>query len=170
MKWSICPFRVLESPLGADSSPVEITETTPDRPVWTRVARRVLAVLLLGGTAIVAVHDWGGIGDSLHFAIAGPLYDAVVLGAGIACLVRASDYKRERSAWLMIGLAILSWGAAEVYWTAFIEGNASAPYPSPADIGYLAFYPLAYAGLAMLVRARAHEMDWRLWMDGAIAA
>ena len=70
----------------------------------------------------------------------------------------------------MIGLAILSWGAAEIYWTAFIEGNESAPYPSPADIGYLAFYPLAYTGLAMLVRARAHEMDWRLWMDGAIAA
>ena len=57
------------------------------------------------------------------------------------------------AAWLLIGLAILCWGAAEVYWTAFIEGNASAPYPSPADVGYLAFYPLAYAGLAMLVRA-----------------
>jgi two-component system cell cycle response regulator len=149
---------------------VERPKTTADRPSWTRAARRVLAVLLLGGTAIVAIHDWLGIGDGLHFAITGPLYDAVVIGAGIACLVRASDYPRERAAWLMIGMAILSWGAAEVYWTAFIDGNASAPYPSPADVGYLAFYPLAYAGLAMLVRARAHEMNWRLWMDGAIAA
>jgi two-component system, cell cycle response regulator len=119
---------------------------------------------------VVALHDWLGLGDGLHFAIGGPLYDAVVLGAGVACLVRASDYKRERAAWLLIGLAILFWGAAEVYWTAFIDGNASAPYPSLADVGYLAFYPLAYAGLAMLVRARAHEIDWRLWMDGAIAA
>ncbi len=93
-----------------------------------------------------------------------------MLGAGIACLIRASDYRRERGAWLLIGLAILSWGAAEIYWTAFIEGNPSAPYPSPADVGYLVFYPLAYAGLAMLVRARAHEINWRLWMDGAIAA
>ena len=48
----------------------------------------------------------------------------------------------------------LSWGIGEVYWTIFIEGNASAPYPSPADVGYLAFYPLAYVGLAMLVRAQ----------------
>ena len=149
---------------------METTETTTGRRGWARVARRFLAVLLLGGTAIVAIHDWGGIGGSLQFAIGGPLYDAVVVGAGIACLVRASDYERERWAWLMIGLAILSWGAAEIYWTAFIEGNASAPYPSPADVGYLAFYPLAYAGLAMLVRARAHEMNWRLWMDGVIAA
>jgi len=135
-----------------------------------RVLRGALAILLLGGAAIVALHYWLGVGGGLHFAIGGPLYDAVVLGAGIACLVRASDHERERRAWLLIGLAILAWGAAEVYWTAFIDGNPAAPYPSPADVGYLAFYPLAYAGLAMLVRARAHEMNWRLWMDGAIAA
>ena len=134
-----------------------------------RVLRGSLAVLLLGGTAIVALYDWAGIDAGLRFAIGSVLYDAVVLGAGIACLVRASSYGRERAAWTLIGLAIVSWGAAEVYWTAAIEGNAAAPYPSPADIGYLAFYPLAYAGLAILVRARTKQLDWRLWMDGAIA-
>ena len=127
-------------------------------------------MLLLGGTAVVALHDWLGLGAGHGFAISEVLYDAVVLGAGLACLIRASDYPREKAAWLWIGAAILSWGAAEVYWTIFIEGNASAPYPSPADVGYIAFYPLAYIGLAMLVRARAHEIKWRLWMDGLIAA
>ncbi len=135
-----------------------------------RFLRRALAVLLLGGTAVVILHDWFGLGEDLQFALGDPLYDAVVLGSGLACLVRASAYKREQSAWLLIGLAILAWGAAEVYWTVAIEDNPSAPYPSLADAGYLLFYPLAYAGLAMLVRARAHEMNWRLWMDGAIAA
>lgn len=133
--------------------------------------RRALTALLLGGTAVVIAHYWLGLGgENLDFAIGGPLYDAVVLGAGLACLIRASDYPRERVAWILIGLAIVCWGAGEVYWTAAIEGNPAAPYPSPADVGYLAFYPLAYAGLAMLVRARAHEIDWRLWMDGLIAA
>jgi two-component system cell cycle response regulator len=145
---------------------VETIETTIGPQRGMRLLRRALTVLLLGGTVVVALQEWLGVGAA---AIGGPLYDAVVLGAGIACLIRASDYKRERDAWLLIGAAILCWGAAEIYWTAFIEGNASAPYPSPADIGYLAFYPLAYAGLAMLVRARAHEINWRLWMDGAIA-
>jgi two-component system cell cycle response regulator len=135
-----------------------------------RALRRSLAVLLLGGTALVALHDWLGVGASLEFALGEVLYDAVVLGSGVACLVRASSYRPEHGAWTLLGLAILSWGAAEVYWTAAIEGNPSAPYPSPADAAYLAFYPLAYAGLAMLVRARAHEINWRLWMDGAIAA
>lgn len=135
-----------------------------------RVLRGVLAILLVGGTLFVALHSWLGIADGLNFTIVSVVYDGVVLGAGLACLVRASVFGPERRAWLLIGAAILSWGAAEVYWAIFIEGNANAPYPSPADIGYLAFYPLAYAGLALLVRARAHEINWRLWMDGAIAA
>ena len=135
-----------------------------------RALRRVLAILLLGGTLLVALHYWLGVGSSLNFAIGSVVYDAVVLGAGVACLVRASAFGQERLAWILLGLSILIWGSAEVYWAAFIEGNPNAPYPSPADVGYLAFYPLAYAGLALLVRARAHEMNWRLWMDGAIAA
>lgn len=140
-----------------------------DSPL-ARALRASLAILLLGGTLLVAVHSWLGVGHSLDFAIGSVVYDAVVLGAGVACLVRASAFGPERRAWILIGAAILAWGAAEVYWAIFIEGNANAPYPSPADVGYLLFYPLAYAGLALLVRARAHEINWRLWMDGAIAA
>jgi diguanylate cyclase (GGDEF)-like protein len=134
-----------------------------------QLLRRGLAVLLIGGTALVALHAWLGLGQGLELGV-DVVYDAVVLGAGLACLVRASAFGPERRAWMLIGVAILIWGAAEVYWTAFIEGNPSAPYPSLADAGYLAFYPLAYAGLALLVRARTSEIDWRLWMDGAIAA
>jgi diguanylate cyclase (GGDEF)-like protein len=154
-------------PIGPE---VETTQRIAAGPGRAHALRRALAILLLGGTAIVALHDWLGFAGGLHFAIDGLLYDAVVVGAGVACLVRASDYEREHRAWQLIGLGVLFWGAAEIYWTAFIEGNPAAPYPSPADIGYLAFYPLAYAGLALLVRARAHEINWRLWMDGVIAA
>jgi diguanylate cyclase (GGDEF)-like protein len=142
--------------------------TATDSPA-ARALRLSLAFLLLGGTLLVTAHQWLGVGDGLNFAI-GVVYDAVVIGAGLACVVRASIFGRERNAWMLIGAAILVWGAAEVYWTAAIEGNPNAPYPSPADVGYLLFYPLAYAGLGLLVRARAHEIDWRLWMDGAIAA
>jgi two-component system cell cycle response regulator len=155
---------------AADTRLVEGSETANYSSRAWGLMRQTLAVLLLGGTAIVALDEWFGLGAGLDSAISGVLYDAVVIGAGIACLIRAAEYRREHVAWLLIGSAILCWGAAEVYWTAFIEGNPSAPYPSPADVGYLLFYPLAYAGLAMLVRARVHEINWRLWMDGLIAA
>jgi diguanylate cyclase (GGDEF)-like protein len=143
--------------------------TVPDSAL-ARALRVSLAILLLGGTTLIALHYWLGLGGTLHGTLSAVVYDAVVLGAGVACLVRASVFGRERTAWMLIGAAILIWGAAELYWSAVIENDPSAPYPSPADAGYLLFYPLAYAGLALLVRARAQELNWRLWLDGAIAA
>jgi diguanylate cyclase (GGDEF)-like protein len=119
----------------------------------------------------VLAYDWLGIGGAgLDSAINGVVYDAVVVGAGLGCLLRASRGGPERKAWIAIGASILAWAAGEIWWTLYIEGNPNAPYPSPADLGYLAFYPLAALGLYLLVRARAHELDRRLWMDGAIAA
>jgi diguanylate cyclase (GGDEF)-like protein len=127
--------------------------------------------VLFGGSAIVALHVWTGLGGSnLDGAINGGIYDAVVVCAGLACLTRAMRGGRERAAWLAIAAAVFVWAAGEIWWTLYIEGNADAPYPSPADVGYLAFYPLAVLGLYLLVRARAGELDRRLWMDGVIAA
>ncbi|MEX2107368.1 MAG: GGDEF domain-containing protein [Solirubrobacterales bacterium] len=135
-----------------------------------RGVRHLLALLLFGGTTLVVAHNWLGVGGTgLDDIIGGALYDVVVVAAGIACLLRARATAAERWAWVLIGLAILSWAGAEIYWTAEISGNPTAPYPSLADAGYLAFYPLGYAGLALLVRARAHELDWRLLTDGLIA-
>jgi two-component system cell cycle response regulator len=127
--------------------------------------------VLFGGALLVALHDWLGLGGpGLDSAVNGLLYDAVVVSAGLACLIKARGAGRERSAWLAIAAAVLCWGASEVYWTAFLVNDPTPPYPSPADIGYLAFYPLAATGVYLLVRARAQELDWRLWMDGLIAA
>jgi two-component system, cell cycle response regulator len=132
--------------------------------------RAAIGVVLFGGALLVALHDWLGIGGTgLASFLNGPLYDAVVVSAGLACLLRARNAGRERGAWLAIAAAVLCWGASEIYWTAFLTHDPSPPYPSPADIGYLAFYPLAAAGVYLLVRARAQELDWRLWMDGLIA-
>jgi len=136
-----------------------------------RLVRLVLAAILFGGTATVILHNWFGVGGGgLDDLTGGSLYDSVVVAAGAACLLRSCSIPSERAAWLLIGAAVLVWAGGEIYWTANILHDPEAPYPSPADVGYLAFYPLAYAGLVMLVRARADEIDWRLWSDGAIAA
>jgi two-component system cell cycle response regulator len=135
------------------------------------VLRILMAAVIAVGTALVALHDWSGFGGGVFAdAAEGWLYDAVVLAAGITCLLRSRSAGRERLAWMAIGASILVWAAAEIYWTVAILDDPSPPYPSPADVGYLAFYPLAAFGLVLLVRARVEEIDWRLWMDGAIAA
>jgi two-component system cell cycle response regulator len=136
-----------------------------------RSLRVLLAVLIALGTALVALHDWLDLGGGAFAEGAeGWLYDAVVVAAGASCLLRSRSAGRERTAWAAIGASILVWAAAEIYWTVAIVGDPAPPYPSPADAGYLAFYPLAALGLVLLVRARAEEIEWRLWMDGAIAA
>lgn len=133
--------------------------------------RKGIAGVLFGGAAVVALHNWAGIGGpGLDTAIDGVIYDAVVVFAALACLTRALRGGPERKAWFAIAAAVLAWAGGEIWWTLYIEDNANAPYPSPADIGYLAFYPLAVLGLYLLVRARTTELDPRLWMDGAIAA
>jgi diguanylate cyclase (GGDEF)-like protein len=133
--------------------------------------RNLVSAILFGGAALVILYDWVGIGGAgLDTAINGVVYDSVVVCAGLACLIRARRGSPERGAWIAIGASILAWAAGEIWWTLYIEGNADAPYPSPADIGYLAFYPLAILGLYLLVRARAGELDKRLWMDGIVAA
>jgi diguanylate cyclase (GGDEF)-like protein len=145
--------------------------TTGERGSVALAMRIALGCVLTLGTATVALHDWFSVGGAwLDRPAEGWIYDAVVIAAGLTCLVRAQSAGRERLAWSMIGLAILVWGAGEVYWTAKILNDPTPPYPSAADIGYLAYYPLAALGLALLVRARTDELDWRLWMDGAIAA
>jgi two-component system cell cycle response regulator len=141
------------------------------RAPGAKALRLLLAVVLFGGTALVTLQDWLGLGGAwLERLAAGHLYDAVVVAAGIALLLRARAVPRERWAWLLLGAGVLCWATGEIYWTEAILDNPSPPYPSPADAFYLAFYPLAYAGLALLVRARARELDWRRWNDGVIAA
>jgi diguanylate cyclase (GGDEF)-like protein len=133
--------------------------------------RRLIGAVLFGGLALVVAYDWLGVGGAgLNGAINGAVYDAVVVCAGLGCLLRASRGGPERAAWIAIAASILAWAAGEIWWTLYIEGNPNAPYPSPADLGYLAFYPLAVLGLYLLVRARTRDLDRRLWMDGVIAA
>ncbi|HEU4739411.1 MAG TPA: GGDEF domain-containing protein [Solirubrobacterales bacterium] len=133
--------------------------------------RKAIGAVLFGGAGLVVLYDWVGIGGpGLDVAINSVVYDVVVVCAGLGCLTRALRGGPERGAWFAIAAAILAWAAGEIWWTTYIEGNASPPYPSPADIGYLAFYPLAILGLYLLVRSRAGDLDRRLWMDGAIAA
>jgi diguanylate cyclase (GGDEF)-like protein len=159
----LSPCRYLHVTIGARQE-----QTVRSQPL-----RVLLALVLFGGTTTLILNDWFGVGGSegwFDWFAGGPLYDAIVVAAGIACLVRSRAVQGERRAWILLGLGILSWGAGEIYWTAFIETDPAPPYPSPADALYLAFYPLAYAGLALLVRARARELDWRLWTDALIAA
>jgi diguanylate cyclase (GGDEF)-like protein/PAS domain S-box-containing protein len=72
--------------------------------------------------------------------------------AGFACLVTAvRSSARYRRMWKLMGASALSWGSGQAAWTWYetVLGR-EVPFPSLADVGYLAAVPLAAAALLSL--------------------
>ena len=121
--------------------------------------------LLVAFAAHVTV-GFGGAGTDALFNTW--VYNALLAASAAACLLRAALVRRERVAWALLGAGLLLYTGGEIYYAAVLAGQASVPIPSPADAGYLAFYPLAYAALIVLLRARIGDFPAARWLDGAI--
>jgi two-component system cell cycle response regulator len=94
------------------------------------------------------------------------VYDGLMV---LACVITGSHaylVARERAAWTVITLAMLCWTFGE-FWYAIFKPQT---YPSMADLGYIAFYPLLYVGIVLLLRSRARSIGGTLWLDGVTAA
>ena len=98
------------------------------------------------------------------------VYDAIVLGAAGVVLYRAARLERERLAWLGLGAGMLLWALGQSYYSVVLYYASPAPFPSPADILFLAFYPATYLALILLLRSRASRVDGFAWVDGLIGA
>jgi diguanylate cyclase (GGDEF)-like protein len=86
------------------------------------------------------------------------------------CLLRGLTQKEERRAWLLLAIGIFCFAVGDVYWKFVLADEAHIPVPSPADIGYLLFYPFAYAAIVLLVRARGDRFTPGLWLEGLIGS
>ncbi|HET7745423.1 MAG TPA: diguanylate cyclase [Gaiellaceae bacterium] len=89
----------------------------------------------------------------------------IVLSVAIVAR-RAYTVEKDRTAWIVITAALGSSAFAELY-DAVV---APTQYPSPADFGWLAFYPLLYAGIVLLILPRASSIAGTLWLDGVTAS
>ena len=77
---------------------------------------------------------------------------AAAASAGLACLATARrSSARHRRMWKLLGVSALSWGSGQAAWTWYesVLGR-EVPFPSLADVGYLAAVPLAAAALLSL--------------------
>jgi two-component system, cell cycle response regulator len=136
---------------------------------WRRVSPAVVAVLALLGAWSVAYElaDTVLPGWSATFPFRGVAPDVAFVIAG--GLLVARGFCAERG-WALIGVGALCWAAGDIYWTLALSDLSNPPLPSWADAGYLAFCPLAFAGIFSLVRGWTSEAPKALVADAVAAA
>jgi diguanylate cyclase (GGDEF)-like protein len=156
----------LEKP--ADVLAVDKTSKRPDRS--RKIAFGFLGLLggLLSFYAAVII---GELGDApLQDAVGRWVYDGVVLGASLAVLWRVLTIESERRAWLALGVGMLLWALGQTYYSVVLYYASPAPFPSPADLLFLAFYPASFVALVYLLKARVAQLEPLAWVDGLIGA
>ncbi|HST39103.1 MAG TPA: diguanylate cyclase [Conexibacter sp.] len=131
----------------------------------TAVQRVLLGATVAGLIALVAHALLPTDGYLAHLFFDHVLYLALELGGVAAVVARALLVPQRRVAWGLIAAAACCWLAGDVVWT-FHE--QPSPFPEFADVFYLAWYPLAAAGIVLLFVSRRRGEAARLWIDGLI--
>ena len=92
-------------------------------------------------------------------------------GSTLLCFWKAWASQRQRLAWLFIASALGVFTLGSVLWTSTIQFMDPVPYPSSADLCFLAFYPIAYIGIGLLIFDSFRQVfKGAFWLDGLIAA
>jgi diguanylate cyclase (GGDEF)-like protein len=144
-------------------------DRVPNRPIsrrqWTLVAGGALGAYLLA-YILALVMLQGPLRARLVdlMAIVPPFAVAVLCGVAAS---RAST-GRVRWFWALFAVAHVFWGFGEVARADYeLVLHVVAPYPSVADVGWLAYYAFAFAGLLLLAsfRGRGRTTGSTLLLD-----
>src|SRR5436309_7759998 len=88
------------------------------------------------------------------------IYSLVGASAVAAMAVGISRNRpRARLPWFLLAAGQACFVLGDVLWDIFADVLHNTPFPSVADLLYLAGYPLLAAGLALMVRDRDPERD-----------
>jgi diguanylate cyclase (GGDEF)-like protein/PAS domain S-box-containing protein len=126
-------------------------------------SRRVLA-----GYAV-----WMALLVVAHYTFAGQrtATAALIEVSGVAAMVAGVSINRpaRRTPWLLLAAANLTGTLGEIASHVYATvTHAPVPFPSFADVIYLAAYPLYVAGLAMFIRSRSTGPDARSTIDALV--
>src|SRR3990170_6836048 len=103
-----------------------------------------LCLLVLGAVLVHVAYTQFGVGRGSHdLLLTGWLYNVALVAAAAIPLLQAVRRPGERAVLVLFGLAILAWALGSIYWQLALYDLESAPFPSLADAGWLAVYPLA---------------------------
>jgi diguanylate cyclase len=133
-----------------------LTVPLPLNFVWL-----VLGVL----TVLEAINDIFNVGGPA-WLYGNWIHNAILGICAVLVLARAAFEPVARKAWLAFGIALLLWFIGSAAWDVFYSGQPNPPYPSFADVLWLAWYPLIAIGIFFLIRVRVPVFELHRWMDG----
>ena len=148
--------RLRRPPSGTDVRVVEQSPSAPSRPSgWpTRAPLLVTLVsLALFATGVGSRPD-GAAWDVGYDLV---LYNLVCLGAAGVCVQGARRSPTERLAWWAMTVALLVNVVGNLVYSLVIAPMDPEPYPSVADVFYLACYLPLYVALVGLTRTRVRR-------------
>ena len=131
---------------------------------------RMLCAGLVAATAVYAIESLVAPQGRVDAIFDTFVYNGLLVAASLVCLARGLLVRAERLPWLLLGTALALWTTGDLYYYFFLSGAAEVPIPSLADPFYLAFYPVSYVALALLLRTRMRGFRGRLWLDGVIGS
>ena len=94
------------------------------------------------------------------------LYQLLIVAAALLTAARAVLVREDRLAWAVMAAGLACNALGELYFLAVDP----AGFPSLADLGWIAFYPLTYVAIMLMVQRRARSFAGTLWLDGVTAA
>jgi diguanylate cyclase (GGDEF)-like protein len=125
---------------------------------------RILAVLFTGTwVAALTAGALGATGIGALLASQGKLVFFVGLVAML--VVRGFGAGEDRYAWWLLAGAVGSYFAGALAYEIYYRYLPVAPRPSWSDVGYMSFYPLAFAALFLMLRSRVRRLTAATWLD-----
>ena len=156
------------SPAGAPVAEKRTATRSPRAWVWL-TASALLAFQVLYVCWTIAKP--GGDEALLWFSDTAYLIPPAAATILLFLAARRSVDRQTRLAWGLLAGCIFLWTVGETIWSVYEIGlDKEVPFPSVADVAYLAAYPLAFAGLLLFPRAPATGLPrLKLTLDSLIA-
>ena len=141
----------------------------------TRTPRRfrlVSVALLILSLGVGFLATTSATGTASHHASVHAVNDwlraSLSLAAGVLCLLRAALIRGQRTAWAVLALGQLGYGAGTLYYYTVIVHRVPQPANSMADIGFLALYPAMFITIILLLREQLRDFHSAMWLDALV--
>jgi diguanylate cyclase (GGDEF)-like protein len=97
------------------------------------------------------------------------VYAAVGLSSVVAIVAGVRLHRPAHpAAWYVMAIGQLSWVAGDSLYSWYSDVQGVSPFPSTADVFYLAAYPILGCGILALIRVRRRQFDLPGLIDSAI--